>query len=105
MPRLKGTRNRRTDGAAILQGTLSSEEILAKIEAIDSSIAATEDQIEELGAELKEKKADLKELKKTRVEAEKQLARRKAQEDRERLLEAVAASGKSVDEILSMLQG
>lgn len=107
MPRPKGSKNRRTDvaaGGVFPQGALTSGEVIAKIEAINSSIAAAEDQIEELGIELREKKAELKALKKTRTEAEAYLAERKAQEDQMKILDAVASSGKSVDEILAMLR-
>ena len=53
---------------------------------------------------LKDKKAELKALIKSKDQAEKIAAEKKAEEEKARLLEAVAASGKSIDEILEMLK-
>lgn len=55
-------------------------------------------------AELKAKKAELKKLEKAKIAAEEAAASAKAEEDRERLLTAIAASGKSIDEVLELLK-
>lgn len=60
---------------------------------LEERITNTEAAIEELAAQLKAKKTELKQLK-----LEKQAA------DSQRLIEAMAASGKTVDDILEMLQ-
>ena len=57
-------------------------------------IEAVKADIESLSTQLKEKKAELKKL-----EAE------QAEEDKAKLMEAFAASGKSVDEVIAGLKG
>ena len=57
-----------------------------------------------MSAELKTKKAELKELGKMKDEAEKAEAERKAAEDREKIMVAVENSGKSVEEILELIE-
>ena len=57
-------------------------------------IEAVKADIESLSTQLKEKKAELKKL-----EAE------QAEEDKAKLMEAFAASGKSVDEVIAWLKG
>jgi peptidoglycan hydrolase CwlO-like protein len=71
---------------------------------LDEQIKATEAEIESMTASLKDKKAELKALLKKKDKAEKAAAEKKAEEEKARLLEAVAASGKSIDEILEMLK-
>lgn len=61
---------------------------------IDERITAVTAEIESLQEQLKEKKAELKQLK-----AEKE------EEDQKRLLAAVAASGKSIDEVIALIEG
>lgn len=75
MPRLKGSKNKE------------------KPKTIDERIAAVTSEIESLQIQLKDKKAQLKEL-----NAEKEA------ENQKRLFEAVLASGKSIDEIIAMVQ-
>ena len=70
---------------------------------IDEKIAVTEAAIVELTEGLKAKKAELKELTKAKVEVEKAAAEKKVEEEKAKLLEAVAASGKSIDEIIEMI--
>ncbi len=65
-----------------------------KIVPVTEKINAVKAEIETLTAQLKEKKAELKKL-----EAE------QAEEDKAKLLEAFAASGKSVDEVVAWLKG
>lgn len=60
---------------------------------IDERITAVTAEIESLQEQLKEKKAELKQLK-----AEKE------EEDQKRLLAAVAASGKSIDEVIALIE-
>jgi len=93
MPRPKGSKNKKTT-------IVIEAEILANI---DEKIAAAEAAIAELTESLKAKKAELKELTKAKAEAEKLAAEKKAEEEKAKLLEAVAASGKSIDEIIEMI--
>ena len=74
MPRTKGSKNK-----AVLS--------------VDERIAAVTAEIESLQEQVREKKAELKQLK-----AEKE------EEDRKRLLAAVAASGKSIDEVIALIE-
>lgn len=94
MPRPKGSKNKKSAAA----------EIIESIENIDERIAEAEKAIETLSADLKARKAELKELTKLKEQAEAAAAAKKAEEDKAKLLEAVAASGKSVDEIIEMLK-
>lgn len=93
MPRPKGSKNKKRN-----------TEIMETVESIESRIAAAEAAIETLTADLKAKKAELKELIKLKAEAEKLAAKKKAEEDKAKLLEAVEKSGKSIDEILELLK-
>ena len=97
MPRPKGSKNKKNIAA-------TAPDINITIESVDKQIKATEAEIESMTAALKEKKAELKKLIKAKEKAEKISAEQKAEEERSRLLEAVAASGKSIDEILEMLK-
>ena len=78
------------------------------IENVDEKIVAVEAEITELDAALKAKKAELKNLKKAKLQSEKAAAKaaaeKKAEEDKAKVLEAIAQSGKSVDEILDLLK-
>ena len=71
---------------------------------IDEQIATVNAEIEELSGSLKAKKAELKKLMKAKVEADRIAAEKKAEEDKAKILAAVEASGKTVDEILEMLK-
>lgn len=93
MPRPKGFKNKKTT-VVIEADTIVN---------IDEKIAAAETAVVELTGSLKAKKAELKELTKAKVEAEKVAAEKKAEEEKAKLLEAVAASGKSIDEIIEMI--
>ena len=93
MPRPKGSKNKK------------SLVVIDTVENIDEKIATAESAIAALTEELKAKKAELKELNKSKVEAEKLAAEKKAEEDKAKLMEAIAASGKSVDEIINLLNG
>jgi Tfp pilus assembly protein PilN len=92
LPRPKGSRNR------------NNAEFVDTVENIDEKIAATESAIATLTEELKARKAELKELTKAKTRAEKLAAEKKAEEDKAKLMDAIAASGKSVDEIIQMLK-
>lgn len=65
-----------------------------KVVNIAEKIEVVKAEIESLNTQLKEKKAELKKL-----EAE------QAEEDKAKLMEAFAASGKSVDEVIAWLKG
>ncbi len=88
MPRPKGSKNK----AKII------------VENVDERIVAVESEIVELTATLKAKKAELKKLKKAKLQADKAAEEKKAEEDKAAILEAIAHSGKSVDEILDLLK-
>ena len=92
MPRPKGSKNKK------------SAVVLDTIENIDEKIAAAESKVAALTEELKNQKAELKKLNKAKTEAEKLAAEKKAEEDTNKLMAAIAASGKSVDEIISLLE-
>ena len=92
MPRPKGSKNKK------------KEEIRVTVENVDESIAAVEAAIATLTEELKGKKAELKELQKVKAKAEKVAQEKKAEEEKQTILDAVAASGKSVEEILELLK-
>ena len=96
MPRPKGSKNKKT--------VVNTPDINISIDSLDEQIKATEAEIESMTAALKDKKAELKALIKAKEKAEKIAAEKKAEEDKARLLEAVAASGKSIDEIVEMLK-
>ena len=91
MPRPKGSKNKKTTV------------VIESIENYDERISATESAISTLTEELKAKKAELKELTKAKAAAEKLAAEKKAAEDKAKLLDAVVASGKSIDEIIEMI--
>ncbi len=91
MPRPKGSKNKKTET------TVTVEEYGVKI-------AEAEAEIEELGEKLKAKKAELKELVKLKAQAEAAAAKKKAEEDKAAILEAVEKSGKTVEEILELLK-
>ena len=93
MPRPKGSKNKK------------SLVVVETVENIDEKIATAESAIAALTEELKAKKAELKELTKAKAEAEKLAAEKKAEEDKAKLMEAIAASGKSVEEIINLLNG
>lgn len=93
MPRPKGSKNKK------------NLVVVDTVENIDEKIVAAESAIATLTEELKAKKAELKELTKAKAEAEKLAAEKKAEEDKSKLMEAIASSGKSIDEIISLLNG
>lgn len=93
MPRPKGSKNKKTT-VVIEVDTIAN---------IDEKIAAAEAAVAELTESLKAKKAELKELTKAKAEAVKAAAEKRAEEEKAKLLEAVAASGKSIDEIIEMI--
>lgn len=95
MPRPKGSKNRKTSVNTEMELTLEN---------ICERIAEVEENIEMLANELKSKKAELKELTKLKERAEAAVAAKKAEEDKEAILAAVAASGKTAEEIIEMIK-
>ena len=89
MPRPKGSKNKK--------------KAIVVVENVDERIAAAEAEIASLTEQLKAKKAELKDLNKAKAEADRLAAQQKAEAEQAKLLEAVAASGKSIDEIISLL--
>ena len=96
MPRPKGSKNRVKTAEAV-NTVLAPEEIGKKIDEINAEIG-------KLGEEIKAKKAELKKLMQAKADMEKAAAEKLAQENKARILAAVEASGKSVDEILELLK-
>ena len=90
MPRPKGSKNKKTT--------------ITVIENIDDKIAVAEAAVSSLTEELKAKKKELKDLLRAKEQAAVLAAEKKAEEDKAKLLDAVAASGKSIDDIISLLQ-
>ena len=96
MPRPKGSKNR-VKKAETVNKVQAPEEIGKKIDEITA-------EIDKLGEEIKTKKAELKNLMKVKADMEKAAAAKKAEENKAKIMAAVEASGKSVDEILEMLK-
>ena len=71
---------------------------------IEEKIVEVEKEIADLTAKDKGKKAELKKLVKAKEQALKIAAEKKAAEDKEKLLKAVADSGKTVEEVLDLLK-
>lgn len=94
MPRPKGSKNKKTEATMTVLDLASIEEKMSSLQA----------EVEELGEKLKSKKADLKELVKLKAQAEAVAAKKKAEEDKAAILEAVEKSGKTVEEILELLK-
>ncbi len=92
MPRPKGSKNKKAVAP-----------VVSAVEEIEQKIGAAEAEIEELGAELKAKKAELKALIKEKEAALAAAAEKKAEEDKAKLLDALAKSGKTIDEIIEFL--
>ena len=95
MPRTKGSKNKKSERNISV----------VSLDEVNEKIAAVENEIEELGKQLKEKKAELKALQKSKDSAEKAAAEKQAEENKAAIWAAVEASGKSVEEILGLLQG
>ena len=96
MPRPKGSKNR-VKKAETVNKVQAPEEIGKKIDEITA-------EIDKLGEEIKTKKAELKNLMKVKADMEKAAAAKKAEENKAKIMAAVEASGKSVDEILALLK-
>ena len=73
-------------------------------ENIEEKIAEVEKELADLTAKAKAKKVELKKLVKAKEQALKVAAEKKAAEDKEKLLKAVADSGKTVEEVLEFLK-
>ena len=95
MPRTKGSRNKKS--------ITTAPEVMS-VEAIEAAIAAAEEEVAKLAADLKAKKAELKALVKEKEAAVAAEAERKAEEDKKAIMDAIAASGKTVEEILELLK-
>ena len=93
MSRPKGSKNKKR---TVVAGV--------SVEQLKASIAETEAEVGRLSELLKEKTTELKSLKKDLVAAEAAEARAKIEADKERILAAVADSGKSVEEVLALLK-
>lgn len=93
MPRPKGSKNKKKNVV-----------VEVSVEQLKVRIAETEAEVGKLSDLLKEKSSELKSLKKDLVVAEAAEARAKIEADKERILAAVADSGKSVEEILALLK-
>ena len=94
MPRPKGSKNK---------AKIAATTTVVTVEEIESKMSQIEAEIATLGETLKAKKAELKELGKQKAVAEKEAEERKAEADKAAILEAVQKSGKSIDEILELI--
>ena len=90
MARPKGSKNKKTVEA------VSTDQI-------KEAITAAEEKLMDLTEQTKATRAEIKALKKQLADAEAAEAAAKAEADRERIMEAVKNSGKSVDEILELI--
>ena len=93
MPRPKGSKNKSKVDAPVLD-----------LNAIEEKMKSVEAEITTLSEQLKAKKDELKALAKDKLAAEEAAIAKKAEEDKKAILDAVAASGKSVEEILELLK-
>jgi len=73
-------------------------------ENIDEKLAAAEAELAELTTKVKAKKIEIKKLTKAKDAELKAAAEKKAAEEKEKLLQAVADSGKTVEEIMKFLK-
>ena len=96
MPRPKGSKNR-------VKKAEIKDKILAPKD-LEKMIIKLTDEVRKLEEETKAKKAELKKLMLIKTDMEKNAERKKAEENKARILAAIEASGKSVDEILDMLK-
>ena len=95
MPRPKGSKNKSKAVETAVELT---------VEQFEEKIAAAEAEIEQMTESLKAKKAELKELVKGKEAAVAAAAEKKAEEDKKAIMDAIAASGKTVEEILELLK-
>lgn len=92
MPRPKGSKNKK-------------KTIELSVDNFDEKISSVENEISMLTDQLKTKKAELKNLLKAKEADLAAKAAQKAEEEKAAIIAAVEQSGKSVDEILSMIKG
>ena len=92
MARTKGSKNKKTEPIVLTTGQ------------IREAIAQREAEIEELSELLKGKKTVVKELKRQLVEAEAAEAAAQAESEKEAVLAAFLASGKTAAEVIKMLK-
>lgn len=95
MPRPKGSKNKKAAAPATPIPTPAE---------IENKMSALTAEIDEMTAQLKAKKSELKTLAKEKEAAIAAEAAAKAEADKAAILEAVAASGKSIEEILELLK-
>ncbi len=88
MPRPKGSKNKKP----------------LLVENVDEKLAVTQREIAELTEALRAKRTELKALNKAKAESARIAAAKKAEEDRAAILSAVERSGKSLAEVLELLQ-
>ena len=96
MPRPKGSKNR-------VKKSEIKDKILAPKD-LEKMIIKLTDEVRKLEEETKAKKAELKKLMLIKTDMEKNADRKKAEENKARIMAAIEASGKSVEEILDMLK-
>ena len=95
MPRTKGSKNKKSTVETAVELT---------VEQFEEKISQVNAEIEKLGADLKAKKAELKRLLKSKKAAVAAQAEKKAEEDKKAIMDAIAASGKSIEEVLELLK-
>ncbi len=105
MARTKGSKNKpKTTAPANKSKNTSAIDLSAAVEQYDEKIAAAEAAIAELTADLKARKAELKKLTKEKAAAEAAAAARRVEEEKAAILEAIASSGKTAEEIIRLLK-
>lgn len=109
MPRPKGSKNKTTSAQAM--GVATMEQLEAAKAEIQDEISTLNTDLEEMAQLLKSKKADLKAAQKALAALEKQeaalaeqAAKEKRQEEANTLAAAFLDSGKSLEEILKLLE-
>ena len=93
MARTKGSRNKKT-----------SEVVVVTAESIREQINTLEEKLADLAEQTKATKAEIKDLKKQLVAAEEAEAAAQAEADKEAVLAAFLASGKSAAEVIELLK-
>lgn len=88
MPRPKGSKNKKS---------------IVAVENIDERIERITAEIQELADAIKAKKAELKQLNKAKEAEAERVAAQEAEERKASIFAAIEASGKSMEEVLSLL--
>ena len=91
MPRPKGSKNKPKEMSKTTISTEKNIEIVTK-------------EIQDLTQKLRDSKKKLKALQKLQIKEQKEAEKRKSEENNKQLLDAIAKSGKSMEELLEFLK-